>query len=185
MIANGSIGLDLSRVFTLQGGDILMWTSFGDITAGAGAKTSVTNVPLSFQQDRFGEVALDAFGLATGAGIGVLDSLQGNDPDRKKSRLDLLAFFGEVNAGDAGIRVIGDLNIAALRVVNAANIQVSGDATGIPTIAAVNIGALTSASSAASAVSIAATQLAERSRPQPVFDLPTILNVRFVDFGDE
>ncbi|QXQ05307.1 filamentous hemagglutinin family protein [Sphingosinicellaceae bacterium] len=185
LIANGSVGLDLSRVFTLQGGDILMWTSFGDITAGAGAKTSVTNVPLAFRQDQFGEVALDAFGLSTGAGIGVLDSLQGNDPDRKKSRLDLLAFFGEVNAGDAGIRVIGDLNIAALRVVNAANIQVSGDATGIPTIAAVNIGALTSASTAASAVSIAATQLAERSRPQPVFDLPTIVNVRFVGFGDE
>src|SRR3546814_3776069 len=105
-----------------------MWTSNGDITAGVGAKTNVTNVPLSFLLNGDGQLSVNVFGLQTGAGIGVLDAFDGRDPDRRKSRLDLLAFFGEVNAGDAGIRVVGDINIAALRVVNAAHIEVSGEA---------------------------------------------------------
>lgn len=61
-------------MITRRGGDLLMWTSNGDITAGAGAKTSISSVPLKFTMDRNGEVTVDAFGLATGAGIGVLDA---------------------------------------------------------------------------------------------------------------
>src|SRR3546814_10402866 len=117
-----------------------MWTSNGDITAGGGAKTNVTNVPLSFLLNGDGQLSVNVFGLQTGAGIGVLDAFDGRDPDRRKSRLDLLAFFGEVNAGDAGIRVVGDSNIAALRVVNAATIEVSGEADGIPQVPNVNTG---------------------------------------------
>lgn len=184
ILANRNIALETSRVFTLQGGDILMWTSNGDITAGAGAKTSVFNVPLRFTMDRDGEVSLDVFGLSTGAGIGVLDALQGEDEERRKSRLDLIAFRGEVNAGDAGIRVVGDINIAALRVVNAANIEVSGEAVGIPQIPVVNVGALNAASSATSAIVNEAAQLAERSRPQVRPEVPVIVQVRLLGFGE-
>lgn len=184
ILANGTISLDQSRVFTLQGGDLMMWTSNGDITAGVGAKTNVSSVPLSFLLDRDGLLSVNVFGLQTGAGIGVLDAFEGRDPDRKPSRLDLLAFFGEVNAGDAGIRVVGDINIAALRVVNAANIQVTGEAVGIPQVAAVNLGALSAASSATAAVVSEATQLAQRSRPRIQTDMPTILSVRFLGFGE-
>ena len=55
-----------------------------------------------------------------------------------------------MDPGEAGIRVSGNINIAALHVVNAANIQVQGESKGIPVTATVNTGALTSASSAAS-----------------------------------
>lgn len=184
VLANDTISLDQSRAFTLQGGDLMMWTSFGDITAGIGAKTNVTSLPLSYRLDKNGLLSVNVFGLQTGAGIGVLDAFEGRDPNRRPSRMDLLAFFGEVNAGDAGIRVVGDINIAALRVVNAANIQVTGEAVGIPVVPAVNTTALTAASAATSAIVSEAAQLAERSRPQPVRDIPAIVNVRFVGFGE-
>jgi hypothetical protein len=184
IMTDRNIDLFTSRVFTLQGGDILMWTSNGDITAGAGAKTSVRQAPLTYALSNDGFVTVDVFGLQTGAGIGVLDALDGRDEDRPPSRLDLIALRGEVNAGDAGIRVVGDLNIAALRVVNAANIEVSGEAVGIPEVPAVNVGALTAASAATSAIVNEAAQLAERSRPQPIRDIPAIVNVRFVGFGE-
>lgn len=87
-------------------------------------------------------------------------------------------------AGDAGIRVVGDINIAALRVVNAANIEVSGDAVGIPEVPAVNVGALTAASSATSAIVNEAARLAERSRPQAMRDIPSIVTSRFLGFGE-
>lgn len=184
VLANDTISLDQSRTFTMQGGDLLMWTSYGDITAGIGAKTNVTSLPLAYRLDKSGLLSVNVFGLQTGAGIGVLDAFEGRDTGRKPSRMDLLAFFGEVNAGDAGIRVVGDFNIAALRVVNAANIEVSGEAIGIPQIPAVNVGALTAASSATSAIVNEAAQLAERSRPQARPELPSIITGRLLGFGE-
>ena len=65
-----------------------------------------------------------------------------------------------VNAGDASIRVSGNLNIAALLVLNAGNIQVGGKATGIPVVTPPDLGALTSASNTAGA----ATKSAEAPR---------------------
>jgi len=44
----------------------------------------------------------------------------------------LIAPHGTVDAGDAGLRATGNLNIAALRVLNADNIKVGGTVTGIP-----------------------------------------------------
>jgi len=117
--------------------------------------------------------------------VGVLDALDGADEDRRKSRLDLIAFRGEVNAGDAGIRVVGDINIAALRVVNAANIEVSGDAVGISQGPSVNVGALAAASSASSAIVSEAARLTERSRPQVRTDMPVIFSVRLLGFTEQ
>src|SRR3546814_353999 len=136
IIADKNIDLFSSRAFTLQSGDITMWTSNGDITAGVGSKTSVFRPPLVYNITNDGLVSINVFGLQTGAGIGVLDA--GGTGNREESRLDLIAPRGEVNAGDAGIRVVGDLNIAALRVVGLDNIQVTGEATGLQEIVPVN-----------------------------------------------
>src|SRR3546814_13256236 len=91
-----------------------MWTSNGDITAGVGAKTNVTNAPLSFLLNGDGQLSVNVFGLQTGAGIGVLDAFDGRDRDRRKCRLDLLAFFDAVKAGDAGNAGGGHINHARL-----------------------------------------------------------------------
>jgi hypothetical protein len=180
MMADGNIDLFTSRVFTLQGGDILMWTSDGSITAGAGSKTSVFYAPLRYTISTDGVLQIDAFGLQTGAGIGVLDALQ-NAGDRARSRLDLIAPKGEVNAGDAGIRVVGDLNIAAQVVVGMENIQVSGSSQGVPKVDAPNIGALTSASQVAQAATREGVGSEATARAR-VADLPSIITVEPVGY---
>jgi hypothetical protein len=182
IMAEQDIALYTSRVFTLQGGDITMWTSEGSITAGTGSKTSVSSVPLAYTMSNEGVITVDVFGLSTGAGIGVLDALQ-NAGDRSPSRLDLIAPKGEVNAGDAGIRVVGNLNIAALSVVGIENIQTTGTSVGVPKVEPPNVAALTSASSVAQAAAKegvgpesagAATRLAA--------DLPSIITVEVVGY---
>jgi hypothetical protein len=61
-------------------------------------------------------------------------------PNVPVGNADLIAPNGIINAGDAGIRVSGNLNLAAVAVLNASNIQVEGKATGIPVVEAPNIG---------------------------------------------
>ena len=46
--------------------------------------------------------------------------------------VDLYAPLGTIDAGEAGIRVSGNVNIAAQNVLNAANIKAKGDSVGIP-----------------------------------------------------
>ncbi len=185
IMADQNIDLFTSRVFTMQGGDIEMWTTNGSITAGSGSKTAVFDAPLRYLMSSDGVVAIDVFGLQTGAGIGVLDALQ-NAKGRPKSRLDLIAPRGEVNAGDAGIRVVGDLNIAARAVVGLDNIQVSGISVGVPKIETPNIGALTNASQLAQAAtkegvgpeSAAAAAAARKT----LAELPSIITVEVVGY---
>src|SRR5262249_33503790 len=137
----------------LQGGDITMWTSNGSITAGAGSKTSVLSAPLTYVTSVDGVVSVNVFGLQTGAGIGVLDALQGTDPHRKRSRLPVIAPRGEVSAGAGGTGRTGDLNIAARGGVGGENIRVPGSAVGVPKVTAVNVAARTSASQLTQAAS--------------------------------
>jgi hypothetical protein len=184
MMADGNIDLFTSRVFTLQGGDVLMWTTDGSITAGSGASTTVLYKPLQFTENNDAAVTVDAFGLSTGAGIGVLDALEGYDPNRKKSRLDLIAPRGEIDAGDAGIRVIGDINLAARTVAGVENIQVSGSSAGVPKVQAPNIGALTSASQATQAASKEAitSSQSQQSTQSRIEQLPSIITVEVVGY---
>jgi hypothetical protein len=180
IMSDGNIDLFTSRIFTLQGGDITLWSSDGSITAGAGAKTSVFQKPLVYDMDNEGVITLDAFGLQTGAGIGVLDALLGTATLRR-SRLDLIAPRGEVNAGDAGIRVVGDINIAAQVVVGAENIQVSGASAGVPKVEAPNLGALTSATAVGQAA--ASEGAAPALQPKSTLaELPSIITVEVVGY---
>jgi len=117
-----------SRVFTLQGGDILMWSSQGNIDAGRGAKTAISAPPPKFHIDSNGNVTFDTANAIAGSGIRAIVTNKNVTP----GDVNLIAPAGEVNAGDAGIGAAGNLNIAAARVVGANNIQVGGIATGVP-----------------------------------------------------
>ena len=156
-----------------------MWSVEGDINAGRGAKTTIVFAPVRRIYDQIGNVALSPTAPTSGAGIGTLNPI----PEIPAGDIDLIAPLGTIDAGEAGIRVSGDINLAALQVLNAANIDVQGEATGIPAAAVVNTGALTAASAATTAVVNEAAQLAERARPKPLQEMPTILNVRFLGFG--
>lgn len=132
-----------------------------------------------------GVVLFNNEGLQTGAGIGVLDALE-NASTRERSRTDLIAPNGEVNAGEAGIRVVGDLNIAAHTVVGIDNIQVTGSSAGVPRLETPNIGALTSAQSVSQAAtaegvgSKAAT--AQEASRKALAELPSIITVEVVGY---
>ncbi len=153
-----SLLLAQSRVFTEQGGDMTIWSSNGDINAGKGSKSSADTPAPQYVCDVNHYCLVDARGEVTGAGIATLQSIPGSPV----GTINLIAPRGTVDAGDAGIRA-GNLNIAAFRVANADNIQVTGTSTGIPIAQAVNTGALTAASSASSAASEMAQELAKKN----------------------
>jgi hypothetical protein len=117
-----------SRVFTLRGGDLLIWSQAGNIDAGKGAKTAVSAPPPVLIIDSNGNVSFDVQGAANGSGI----ALPLTRPGDVAGTTYLVAPEGEVIAGDAGIRSQGNLQIQAVRVVGADNIQVSGRSTGVP-----------------------------------------------------
>ena len=175
-----SILLGLSRIMTTFGGSIIGWSAEGDINAGRGSKTTLVYTPPRRVYDAYGNVTLSPQVPSSGAGIATLNPI----PEVPAGDIDLIAPLGTIDAGEAGIRVSGDINLAALQVLNAANIQVQGEATGIPVVAQVNTGALTAASAATSAVANQAAELAERSRPEPFRDIPMLVTVTFAGFGE-
>ena len=142
--ALGSVLLGQSRVFTTFGGSIVVWSANGDINAGQGANSTDVFSSSSTLYDAFGNVALAPSVPTTGAGIATLAPISGI----AAGDVDLIAPLGVIDAGEAGIRVSGNANLAALTVVNAANVQVGGRSSGLPTVVAPNVGALSSASSA-------------------------------------
>lgn len=156
-----SVAVYQSRIFTEQGGDIDLFSANGDLNAGKGPKSSAAYPPLSLIWDINGYSRVNPAGLVTGAGIGALLTVPDQNPTR--SNVVLLAPHGTVDAGAAGIRVAGNLDIVALHVANAFNIDVGGTALGVPTAPSVNTGALTAASSASSAASHLAQDLARNS----------------------
>jgi filamentous hemagglutinin family protein len=179
--SEGSVLLGESRIMTTFGGDILAWSATGDINAGRGSKTTVVFTPPRLVYDDLGDVTLSPDVPSTGAGIATLDPI----PEVAAGDVDLIAPLGTIDAGEAGIRVSGNVNLAALQVVNAANIEVQGKSTGIPMVAEVNVGALTNASAAASQAVMAAQDVVQRDRNAARQALPSIFTVRVLGFGND
>lgn len=134
-----------SRVFTLAAGDILLWSSAGDIDAGRGAKTVVGAPAPVFRLDASGRVVVDTSGSFSGSGIAVLDA---------KSALDLYAPAGAIDAGEAGIRALGDVYLGATVVRGADNIQLPASAVGAPA-AVSTVGATAGLANAANSATVA------------------------------
>jgi hypothetical protein len=180
MFTDRSVLLAQSRIFTEQGGDMVIWSSNGDINAGQGAKTTVELPPPTYLCDLDAFCLIDARGEVSGAGIATLQTLPGGPT----GNVYLVAPRGTVDAGDAGIRVSGNLVVAAAQVLNADNIQVQGQKIGVPVAQTVNVGALTNAAAAAGAVSKVAQDMATQEQNNALGKLPSIISVQVLGFGD-
>ncbi len=133
IFTDGNVDIGIGRIFTLRGGDMVIWSSTGNIAAGSASKTVASAPPTRVVIDpQSADLTTDLAGLATGGGIGVLATVEGVEP----GSVDLLAPAGIIDAGDAGIRSAGNLTLAASQVLNASNIAVSGTAAGAPAAAA-------------------------------------------------
>ena len=184
IFARNSVIVGTSRIFTLRGGNEIIWSTLGDIAAGSSSKTVQSAPPTRVLIDpQSANVTTDLAGLATGGGIGTLQTVSGIAP----ADIALIAPSGAVDAGDAGIRASGNLTVAAAQVLNASNIQVGGVSTGTPAAASVNLGGLQMSVQSTANTNNAANEQREaaqrRADAQQQEALPSLITVEVVGYG--
>jgi hypothetical protein len=116
-----------SRVFSLDGSDIMIWSSEGSIDAGKGAKSAISAPPPIRSFDTLGNLVVKFPPIVSGSGIRTAASSTGVKP----GDVYLFAPKGVVDAGEAGIGGT-NVTISATAVLGANNIQVGGVSTGVP-----------------------------------------------------
>jgi filamentous hemagglutinin family protein len=185
-----NVDIGIGRIFTLRGGDIMIWSNLGNIAAGSSAKTVATAPPTRVLLDpQSGDVQTDLAGLATGGGIGVLAAVAGV----RAGDVDLIAPTGYIDAGDAGIRSLGNLNLAAEKILNADNILAGGVTVGAPPPAAPSAPPAAApppaappagATAAAAAGNSAAENAADKNaRNDQAEGAPSIISVEVLGYG--
>ena len=143
--SSSDVNVNSSRVFTLGGGNILIWSTLGSIDAGNGSKSSLSVPPPTISVAANGTITLNFAGsLSSGSGIRTIQT----GSDVPPGDVDLDAPVGTVNAGDAGIGASGNINIAAAHVIGVDNINFGGTATGVPATVS-NLGVTLSGASVA------------------------------------
>lgn len=182
----GNVFVNSSRIFTLGGGNIAIWSTTANIDAGRGAKSSVSAPPPVVLVDSQGNITLDFSGAVAGSGIRTIIT----EPSENPGDVDLIAPVGYVNAGDAGIGAAGNLTIAAQYVLNAQNISVGGVAVGVPPevsgIAASLSGATNAASSTTNASTSVASQETTAAQTAPIAESAlSWLDVFVIGLGEE
>lgn len=162
----------------------MIWSNMGDIAAGSTAKTVASAPPTRVILDpQSSDVESDLAGLATGGGIGVLATVK----DAPVGNVDLIAPAGVIDAGDAGIRATGNLNLAATRILNADNISVGGTTTGappaLPPPPAPNVGAASAAATVGAASTSTATTAAKNDAAPAPEPPASIISVEVLGYG--
>jgi filamentous hemagglutinin len=184
LFSKGNIDVAQSREFTIAGGNVLNWSSEGDIDAGKGSKTATSAPPPLIRTDSKGNTVIDLSGVVSGSGIGTLQTLASVAP----GDVTLIAPSGAVNAGDAGIRSSGNLLVAAQRVIGADNISVGGTASGVPAVGATNISFNAPVSPDSSSTNKQVDQLGAADKlgqNSKLAALPSVISVEVISLGDE
>lgn len=171
---DGSFLVNQSRVFTEAGGDIVMWSSNGDLNAGQGPRSASSFPPVTVNTTQDGYSVVDSAGSVSGAGIGAFQ----RSPSDPASSVILIAPAGLVDAGDAGVRATGDVLVAAARVANADSFSAGGSISGVPSRVAVTTAAPTN-----NASSTAAAQAASSSNATDTNQRPSIITVDALGFA--
>lgn len=178
--ANDSINVNQSRVKALDGGDVLLWSSVGDIDAGRGSKTALAVSPPLISEDEDGNIQVIFPPAVEGSGIQTTVST----PGRKPGSVFLFAPQGIVDAGDAGIASKGDVLIAAEQVVNADNIDVGGVSIGVPTDTGVSASVAGLGGLGTSAADSAVENISEGAEGDDAQRQVGFLTVEIIGLGD-
>jgi filamentous hemagglutinin len=171
-----------SRVFTLGGSDLLLYSALADIDAGKGSKTASSTPPPVIRIVN-GQVVFDYSGAVTGSGIAALTATGG-----KPGTVDLFAPYGEINAGEAGIRSAGNINLGARVIVGADNIVAGGTTSGVPAVSSSGLSIAAPASADSSASGQQGSQLADANKQDmgnKLATLPSIISVEVISLGDD
>ncbi|MDD2864531.1 MAG: filamentous hemagglutinin family protein [Methylococcales bacterium] len=156
---SGNFNVNQSRVFTMGGGDIAIWSSQGNIDAGKGAKSAISAPAPITSIDSQGNIVTIFPPVVSGSGI---QTITPQIENAKQGNVYLAAPSGIVDAGEAGISG-GKIVIAANAVVGASNISASGGSVGVPTsVPTPSVSG--AASSAAASAAKSATQTNEDSQ---------------------
>jgi filamentous hemagglutinin len=116
----------------------------------------------------------------TGAGIATLIGVQGV----ALGNVDLFAPNGIIDAGEAGIRVSGNLTVAALEILHVQNIQVQGHAVGLPTIVGPNVASAIAASNTAGGTNSAAEEAVKQQTSVSEQEVvPSLITVQVLGYG--
>ncbi len=190
---DGDLSINQGKVLTAQGGDILLYTSGGSIDAGRGALTSRTTTPPRVSRDAQGNLVFEFSVDVAGSGIRSATS----DPDGPgplgpppAGDVYLFAPRGVIDAGEAGIASGGNLVIAALQVVNAANISAGGTSVGVPqapvSLAAGLTGVTNVAAGAGKAAEDATREATRKAQENVTADTfrPSFITVEVLGFGN-
>lgn len=183
IFTHDSVTVNQSRVLTALGGNMLIWSSYGDIAAGKGAKTSIS--PSFYNYTLDADLLLmnrTPAGLPTGAGIGTVASI----PGAPVADVDLIAPNGIVDAGDAGIRVSGNFNVFAVQILGTDNIDVAGISLGLPNppAAPLNLIQPTEADAQSREAAAMVTEQVRQVRRNAAIASPSIIEVRVTGFGE-
>ena len=198
-ISKGNFDINLGKVITVQGGDILLYSSGGSIDAGRGAKTSQTTPSpkrtVTKDPDGNVKVTVSIPGTALGSGIQTLTS----DPDGlgpltapDPGSVYLFAPAGTIDAGEAGIKSSGSLVLNAQAVLNASNISAAGPTTGVPVVQTGSLaaslatgGTTTTPAKAAEDAAKQASEAARNAAAAAQAPKPTLLSVEVMGFGEK
>jgi filamentous hemagglutinin family protein len=199
-VALGDVNVLESRMMTLYGGDIVVWSAYGDINAGRGSKTAINR-----GEPRKEAVTDPSTGkiigyryveppVAVGSGIRTLTY----DPDGLGPRTAppagdayIFAPSGYIDAGEAGI-MAENLFLGAEEVRNTQNIQVSGISVGVPQAASAtgSIAALSGTSNLSDSSSLSSqmagisSSSAHTGKTSDDEYVPKWVKVMVIGFGD-
>ena len=142
-----SVLVNSSRIMTTQGGEIVLWSSNGDLDAGRGSKTLSSALALQVLFDQNDYQSIDLGGFVAGSGIRTVQA----SSVAKASDVYLLAPRGTIDAGTAGIGSSGEFHGFAPVFKGSDNITQNNGQQYTPQVNAPSIGALAAGSNTAGA----------------------------------
>jgi len=183
-LVRNNFQVNQSRVFTLGGSDLMLFSALTNIDAGRGAKTSSATPP-PVLKIKNGQVYYDYSAAVSGSGIAALTATGGTP-----GTVDLFAPYGEINAGEAGIRSAGNINLGARVIIGGDNITAGGVTSGAPVAdtsgLSLSVGGVSDAASTGkTGDQMAQAQAGSQSGENPDSFLPTFISVEVTGLGNE